>query len=704
MKLKRVLLAAIGLLAAHSCAIAGSTIDPTQPPTNGKLLSQPVRNNFVGAFNDINNLLTDFASPNPPSNPSVGQRWRNTGLTPNEVFQWSGTAWLQISTFDITGGTITPFMGNTLLAWQELVPGLGVNGDCLVFAGASSVPTARSCLNGTNFVATPPIDVSVAGAVATISLGIDSNFAVSGGNLALAPIAAGSLIANCGASGAEPVGCSWNSFANQAIGATNGMFPVRSSGAWQTKLLGVSVNDPGTGTIEDLLPVQTNTVAAGPCTTSCVFASGDLFKKTRRSNGGAAMSDTFPPTSATGMTNGARIVVANVDATATETITAGTGTVMSQGTSTDTVGPGRDVAYEYDLANTQWRRAYNTGTALLGPNNLSDLGNIPAARGTLIPANSLTLSQFPNIGVNTVLGSIAGGTPVALSQAQLTSLINPATFANTAAPSSPAAGNITFWTDSTDLRFHDQNASGIIGTTVVGYSAVVHQFLTGMNTNGTFAGAQPAFTDISGVATGAQLPVPGASSLGAVFSKSCAAGGQFVQTINTDGTVNCVTPAGAGNVSNSGTPTAGQFAIWTASTQVQGVSPAAKTDEQAGSSVTAAVTPSQQQQHDSALKAHGAWTISGGAVTALSNNYNITLTRSGVGLFTASFTTPFAAASYDCMADVSWVTGSFSTSASMVAITPSSRSTGSIGFTAFNPTTATDYDPSELHVQCAGRQ
>jgi hypothetical protein len=38
-----------------------------------------------------------------------------------------------------------------------------------------------------------------------------------------------------------------------------------------------------------------------------------------------------------------------------------------------------------------------------------------------------TLAQLPTIGADTVLGSIAGGTPITLSQAQITSLINPAT-------------------------------------------------------------------------------------------------------------------------------------------------------------------------------------------------------------------------------------------------------------------------------------
>lgn len=54
------------------------------------------------------------------------------------------------------------------------------------------------------------------------------------------------------------------------------------------------------------------------------------------------------------------------------------------------------------------------------------------------PNNSLTLAEFPTIGASTVLGSIAGGTPTALSTAQITTLINP--FTSSLSGAVPAPG------------------------------------------------------------------------------------------------------------------------------------------------------------------------------------------------------------------------------------------------------------------------
>ncbi len=168
---------------------------------------------------------------------------------------------------------------------------------------------------------------------------------------------------------------------------------------------GTSVADPGTGNLESLLTAQSITGV------SYTYTTTDLFQKTRRSNSGSAMADTFPASTATGMVNGTRIVVANVDATASITITAGAGTTMPSG-STDTIAPGRDVAYEYDAAAATWRGAYNTRTALLTGNTGTAGHLIPYLDGTntwsatqILPNNSLTFAELPMIAANTILGN-----------------------------------------------------------------------------------------------------------------------------------------------------------------------------------------------------------------------------------------------------------------------------------------------------------
>lgn len=66
-----------------------------------------------------------------------------------------------------------------------------------------------------------------------------------------------------------------------------------------------------------------------------------------------------------------------------------------------------------------------------------------------------------------------------------------------------------------------------------------------------------------------------AATASAFFSTpSQCPGGQFATGITANGTPNCGTPAGSGNVSNSGTPLSGQYARFSSATVVQGISPA----------------------------------------------------------------------------------------------------------------------------------
>lgn len=74
------------------------------------------------------------------------------------------------------------------------------------------------------------------------------------------------------------------------------------------------------------------------------------------------------------------------------------------------------------------------------------------------------------------------------------------------APSTPAAGKGSIYVDSTSKNLAVKDDAGVVKHGAQTKAVVGSQFLTGMNDAGVFTGAQPAFTDISGVATTAQLP------------------------------------------------------------------------------------------------------------------------------------------------------------------------------------------------------
>jgi hypothetical protein len=73
-----------------------------------------------------------------------------------------------------------------------------------------------------------------------------------------------------------------------------------------------------------------------------------------------------------------------------------------------------------------------------------------------------------------------------------------------------------------------------------------HNWFNTLGTGGAFGCSQPSFADISGTIAGTQLPTPGVSSLGGVNSHDCSPGSQFLQKINTDGTITCANPSGPG--------------------------------------------------------------------------------------------------------------------------------------------------------------
>jgi len=163
-----------------------------------------------------------------------------------------------------------------------------------------------------------------------------------------------------------------------------------------------------------------------------------------------------------------------------------------------------------------------SGITGLGSNSVN-LGGILTATGINVPATS-TVNLPGTLTMGTPLAASSGGTGVANSYTltivgsnfSVTPRVSgqwpiwsagsltggtSTTITNAAAPASPAAGSVTLWTDSTDLRFHDKNSAGTIGTTVVADAGASHNFLTGISAAGVVSKAQPTTADILGTTT-----------------------------------------------------------------------------------------------------------------------------------------------------------------------------------------------------------
>lgn len=127
-----------------------------------------------------------------------------------------------------------------------------------------------------------------------------------------------------------------------------------------------------------------------------------------------------------------------------------------------------------------------------------------------------------------------------------------------------------------------------IGTgSVTGVSVVTANGLAGTVSNPTVNAAITLATTFTGIGysngTGFAAAVAGnfptlnqstsgnaATATAFAAAPSGCSGSTFVTGISANGTPTCATPAGGGNVSNSGTPTSGQFAEWNSSTTILG--------------------------------------------------------------------------------------------------------------------------------------
>jgi len=235
-----------------------------------------------------------------------------------------------------------------------------------------------------------------------------------------------------------------------------------------TAMAGTSVANPGTGTLETLLPVQTVTGA------SYSYAQADLFKETRRSNSGSAMTDTLPASTVTGLVNGTVLTINNVDTTASITLSPGTGTSFSSG-STQTIGPGRSVRWVLDAPSMVWRATLNTLTALLAANNLSEVTT---------PATALSNLGGAPLASPTFTGTPAGPTATGgtnTTQLATTAFVAAAIAAALALPASVTLANVEFICSNGGSPL----IVGLQGYLQVGFSCTIQSVTLLANTSGS---------------------------------------------------------------------------------------------------------------------------------------------------------------------------------------------------------------------------
>lgn len=134
-------------------------------------------------------------------------------------------------------------------------------------------------------------------------------------------------------------------------------------------------------------------------------------------------------------------------------------------------------------------------------------GSDPMAAASATVRGTVTTSTSTSSVVSTDDTSVTNArTPTSIPD--LLSMAGSILTTNIAAPASPAAGYLKLFGDSTDLRFHDKNSAGTIGTTVVADAGTSNQWFSAMSAAGVFTKSQPAFSNLSGAATLAQLPAP----------------------------------------------------------------------------------------------------------------------------------------------------------------------------------------------------
>lgn len=735
-------------LAPSSAALAGgSTINTGVPAQGSPLQSAPIRNNFVAAATDINNLMSMFAGSSAPASPVTFQLWANPGVNPAPIQIFDGTQFVLTGTLDRIAHTYSPALGSSSIA------------------------------------GTPPITASFSGTTATVAITLDSNFAVTASALALNPISAGQLLANCTNALAEPTACSWNSFANQAISSTNGALPYRTGGTWGTIFTGTSggtiplnstanvfsqlqaVNlntsalpSPQSGALGQwqqadsvigrlevdttgqpaiLTGLRADGTAASPTT---LVANDEILSlnawgydgTSRGASGGAGRisifaggtwSNTSHPTyidfgttAASTVTLTSRGHIENDGGlTWPSTVTGGSkgsGSINAQsifinGAALSAAAANLTVGTSVINSGTATRVLFDNGT--LGEYSISGSGNVAMTTSPAFTTPALGVATATSLAVN---GAAIGSNALAVTG---TTALGGATIdTGTVAPASAAGNTVVLGTLAAVPTLSNTGQAFLFNTTAGGLIIQGDGSTNDIsiyNKSGSLVWNVPTGTTVPqlpGLASGTCASGLAIDSSTNIIKASCPGSASAIQVTGTSVT----TASGTNRLLTEGTVTGGTGTL--ADTPVTGDSSgnlaavnsiagsvvATKAQQQTGSSSTNVVTPGQQQSHDSAAKAHALLDGSSAGTCTVREGYNISgCTRATTGSYTVTFSTAFASAlGYACVFSATNSAGNI-----RIPYYTAAQTTTVVTFHTSN-LSGTDSDSDTINLACYGRQ